>query len=66
MLTEAQIEIRDQESEFARWLSASAARGAAQVSEQLARLRARGVIDEHGKLLVPFPEDMNPESKTDV
>jgi hypothetical protein len=58
--------IRDQPSEFERWLAASAARGAAKVSEQLAHLRARGIIDDQGKLLVPFPKDMNPESKTDV
>ena len=58
--------IRDQPTEFERWLAASAARGAAKVSEQLAHLRARGIIDDQGKLLVPFPKDMNPESKTDV
>jgi hypothetical protein len=36
------------------------------VQEHLARLRARGAIDDQGKLLVPYPEDMNPESKTDL
>ena len=60
------IVIREETSDFERWLDESAARGAAEVSEQLADLRARGMIDEHGKLLVPFPEDMNPDSKTDV
>jgi hypothetical protein len=58
--------IREETSEFERWLSESAARGAAKVSEQLADLRTRGMIDEHGNLLVPLPEDMNPDSKTDV
>jgi hypothetical protein len=60
------VVIRDEPSELEQWLSAAAARGAVKVSEQLTRLRARGIIDDQGKLLVPFPEDMNPESKTDV
>lgn len=58
--------IRDQPSTFEHWLSESAARGAAEVSEELASLRERGMIDEQGQTLVPFPEDMSPESKTDV
>jgi hypothetical protein len=58
--------IRDHPSELVRQASASAAKGIAKVREQLAQLRARGIIDDQGKLLVPFPKDMNPESKTDL
>lgn len=66
LMSPAGAVIREQSSELERRLSASVARGAAKVSEQLAQLRARGLIDEQGKLLVPFPADMNPESKTDL
>lgn len=60
------VVIREQPSSFERWLSESTAKGAAEVSEELAWLRERGMIDEQGRILVPFPEDMSPESKTDV
>jgi hypothetical protein len=66
LMTSAGAVIRDQPSDLEHWASAAATRGAAKVSAHLARLRARGVIDENGKLLVPLPEDMDPESKTDV
>jgi hypothetical protein len=39
---------------------------AAQVSQQLERLRDQGKIDEHGKILVPWPDDMKPGSPTDL
>jgi hypothetical protein len=58
--------IREQPSSFEHWLSESAARGAAEVSEELTSLRERGMIDGQGRLLVPLPEDMSPDSKTDV
>lgn len=66
LMTAAGAVIREQPSELEHWASAAAARGAAKVSAHLARLRARRVIDENGKLLVPLPEDMDPASKTDV
>lgn len=58
--------IRTQPSELESWAVASAARGAHEVSEQLARLRAQGAIDDAGNLLVPRPADMDPDSETDV
>lgn len=66
LMTPGGAVIREETSDFERRLSESVARGAAKVSEQLADLRARGMIDEQGKLLVPLPEDMRPDSKTDV
>jgi hypothetical protein len=60
------VVIRDQPSELARQAAAAAAKGVARMNAHLDRLRARGAIDDRGRLLVPFPEDMNPESKTDV
>jgi hypothetical protein len=66
LMSSGGLVIREQPSELVRWASAAAARGAVKVSEQLAQLRARGIIDDQGKLLVPFPKDMNPGSKTDV
>jgi hypothetical protein len=45
---------------------ASAAQGAAEVSQQLERLRDQGKIDEHGKILVSWPDDMKPGSPTDL
>jgi hypothetical protein len=45
---------------------ASATRGAAEVRDQLHRLREQGKIDEQGKILVPWPDDMKPGSSTDV
>jgi hypothetical protein len=58
--------IREQPSELVRQASVAAEEGIAKVNEHLARLRARGVIDDQRRLLVPLPEDMNPESKTDL
>ncbi len=40
--------------------------GRQEVSDQLARLRARNVIDDRGNLLVPPPADMDPGSSTDL
>ncbi|TMQ09137.1 MAG: hypothetical protein E6J90_38620 [Deltaproteobacteria bacterium] len=45
---------------------ALAARGAAEVTQQLQRLRDQGKIDEHGNVLVPWPDDMQPGSTTDL
>lgn len=45
---------------------ASAKRGAAEVTEQLRRLRDQGKIDERGNILVPWPDDMNAGSSTDL
>ena len=58
--------IREEPSELIRQASAAAAKGIVKVHEHLARLRARGAIDEQGRILVPLPDDMNPESKTDL
>jgi hypothetical protein len=44
----------------------SAERGAAEVAEQLRRLRDQGKIDERGNILVPWPDDMNASSSTDL
>jgi hypothetical protein len=53
-------------SSLVRRTQALAARGAVAVSQQLQRLRDQGKIDESGKLLVPFPDDMKVGSKTDL
>jgi hypothetical protein len=53
-------------TELEVWASEAAVRGARTVNEQLARLHAQGVIDAQGKLLVPRPSDMTPDSGTDV
>lgn len=66
LMSPAGAVIREQPSELVRQAAAAAAKGIAKVQEHLARLRERGAIDEQGKLLVPFPEDMKPESKTDL
>lgn len=58
--------IRMKPTPLEAWSTRAAARGARKVSEHLARLRANGSIDEDGKLLVPLPADMNPDSSTDV
>lgn len=58
--------IRRTPTQLEAWSVHAAARGARKVSEHLARLRANGSIDENGKLLVPQPADMNPDSSTDV
>jgi hypothetical protein len=58
--------IRSQPSELEAWTAQSATRGAAVVTEELARLRAEGKIDENGKVLVELPNDMKPGSGTDV
>jgi hypothetical protein len=60
------IVIREEPSELVRQASAAATKGLVKVREHLDRLRARGAIDEQGRLLVPPPEDMNPGSKTDL
>jgi len=45
---------------------ASAARGAVEVTQQLRRLRDQGKIDEHGNVLVPWPDDMKADSSNDL
>jgi hypothetical protein len=45
---------------------ASIARGAVEVAQELQELRDQGKIDEHGNLLVPWPDDMRPDSSTDL
>lgn len=45
---------------------ASIARGAVEVAQELQELRDQGKIDEHGNLLVPWPDDMKPDSSTDL
>jgi len=45
---------------------ASAKRGAAEVAEQLRRLRDQGTIDDNGNILVAWPDDMNAGSSTDL
>jgi hypothetical protein len=53
-------------SSLLRRAQASAAQGAALVTQQLQRLRDQGKIDEHGNVLVPWPDDMKPGSSTDL
>jgi hypothetical protein len=53
-------------SSLVRRAQASAAQGAALVTQQLQRLRDQGKIDEHGNILVPWPDDMKPGSSTDL
>ena len=45
---------------------ASIAQGQTEVANELRELRDQGKIDEHGNLLVPWPDDMRPESSTDL
>lgn len=45
---------------------ASIARGTIEVAQELQELRDQGKIDEHGNLLVPWPDDMKPDSSTDL
>lgn len=58
--------VREHPSELVRWASVAAAKGIVRVREHLARLRERGLIDDQGNLLVPLPDDMRPDSETDV
>lgn len=58
--------IRSTPSSFQSRLDEMAARGAQRVTEQLDRLRTQGKIDDRGNLLVALPDDMRPDSKTDV
>jgi hypothetical protein len=53
-------------SSLVRRAQASAAQGALEVTQELRRLRDEGKIDEHGNLLVPWPDDMKPGSSTDL
>ena len=53
-------------SSLVRRAQASAARGAVEVTQRLQRLRDQGKIDEHGNILVPWPDDMKPGSTTDL
>src|SRR5689334_15199975 len=62
LLSPAGAVIRTTPSQLEAWAMHAAARGALEVTEELARLRANGSIDENGKLLVPFPADMKPDS----
>ena len=66
LLSVAGAVIRRKPTQLEAWSAHAAVRGAHKVSEHLARLRANGSIDENGKLLVPLPADMNPDSSTDV
>jgi hypothetical protein len=66
LLSVAGAVIRMKPTQLETWSARAAVRGARRVSEHLARLRANGSIDENGKLLVPLPADMNPDSSTDV
>ncbi|HET7501772.1 MAG TPA: hypothetical protein VFK02_12230 [Kofleriaceae bacterium] len=45
---------------------ASIAQGALELATELQELRDQGKIDEHGNILVPWPDDMNPDSSTDL
>lgn len=42
------------------------AQGALEVTRELRELREQGKIDEHGDLIVPWPDDMRPDSPTDL
>jgi len=53
-------------SSLVRRAQASAVQGAIEVTQRLQRLRDQGKIDEHGNLLVPWPDDMKPGSSTDL
>jgi hypothetical protein len=53
-------------SSLVRRARASIAQGAIEVAQELQQLRDQGKIDEHGNLLVPWPDDMNPDSATDL
>jgi len=53
-------------SSLVRRAQASAALGAIEVTKELQALRDQGKIDEHGKLLVPWPDDMKPGSSSDL
>jgi len=66
LLSAAGAVIRTKPTRLEAWSAGAVARGARKVSEHLARLRDNGSIDENGKLLVPLPLDMNPDSSTEV
>ena len=53
-------------SSLIRRAQTSAARGAIEVTQRLLRLRDQGKIDEHGNILVSWPDDMKPGSSTDL
>jgi hypothetical protein len=53
-------------SSLIRRAQASSAQGAIEVTQRLQRLRDQGKIDEHGNILVPWPDDMKPGSSTDL
>jgi hypothetical protein len=48
------------------WAEASARRGMEGVERRLERLRQAGIVDESDRLTVSLPDDMKPDSKTDV
>lgn len=66
LLTVNGVVFRTQRSRLQQLADRSIAVGRKQVTEQLARLRARQVIDARGNLLVPAPADMDPGSSTDL
>lgn len=66
LLSAAGAVIQSKPSQLEAWSARAATRGGRKVSEHLARLRAKGSIDENGNLLVAVPEDMKPDSPTDV
>jgi hypothetical protein len=47
-------------------VQASIAQGSIELAQELEELRAQGKIDEQGNLLVPWPDDMKPDSSTDL
>jgi hypothetical protein len=58
--------IRSTPSSLQSRLDEMALRGTQRVRDQLGRLQSQGKIDAAGDLLVPWPEDMKADSKTDV
>jgi len=58
--------IRSTPSSLQSRLDEMALRGTQRVRDQLGRLQSQGKIDDAGDLLVPWPEDMKADSKTDV
>ena len=48
------------------WATVSIERGTQAVREQQARLRDAGVVDAEMRRVVDLPDDMRPDSRTDV
>jgi hypothetical protein len=64
--TEESVTIHTAPSSLLSRARASIARGTVEVAQELQRLREQGKIDEHGNILVPWPDDMKPDSPTDL